>query len=30
MPAQPSEELARGWSGQCAAFLDALEGAPGR
>ena len=29
MPAQPSEELARGWSGQCAAFLDALEGAPG-
>ena len=27
MPAQPSEELTRGWSGQCAAFLDALQGA---
>ncbi len=29
MPAQPSEELARGWEGQCTAFLAALQAAPG-
>ena len=29
MPAQPSDALAGGWSGQCDAFAQALHGAPG-
>jgi adenosylcobinamide kinase/adenosylcobinamide-phosphate guanylyltransferase len=29
MPAQPSDELAHGWSGQCDAFAAALDAAPG-